>query len=138
MTDTAEETGDDTAFGCAHCAPADAEAAARVARTLDLAHRLIDDSHYIVSLLQCRRCGQGYLSVFTETIDWIGGKDPQYRTLLPITRAEARMLASRGEDLTNSELNALGPQRRSLCIDFPRDGGKRVFWHRGLFVGPHD
>jgi hypothetical protein len=134
MTDTAE----DSMFGCAHCAPADAEAAAQAARTLDLAHRLIDDSHYIVSLLQCRHCGQGYLSVFTEIIDWIGGEDPQYRTLLPITQEEARMLASRGAEITEHELNRLGPQRRSLCVDFPRDGNKRAFWHRGLFVGPHD
>ena len=138
MTDSTEETGEDTAFGCAHCAPADAESAAQAARTLELTHRLIDESHYIVSLLRCRHCAQSYLSVFTETIDWIGGEDPQYRTWLPITQEEARLLATRGVSVTERELNALGPQRRSLCVDFPRDGTKRAFWHHGVFVGPHD
>jgi hypothetical protein len=125
-------------FGCGHCLPDSAEAAAEATRGFEFVHRLIDESHYIVSIKRCPHCTQAYLSVFTETIDWIGGEDPQYRTLLPITADETLVLVAHGERVSDSTLNALGPQRRSLCIDYPRDGGKRMFWNTGMCIGPHD
>ena len=35
-------------------------------------------------ILGCARCSQGFVSVFTKTIDWEDGDDPQFWTLLPI------------------------------------------------------
>jgi hypothetical protein len=126
------------AFGCRKCQPDSAEEAAETARGFEFVKRLIDESHYIVSILRCPHCAQAYLSVFTETIDWTDGEDPQYRTLLPIEAQEQEALVREGEDLRESTLNALGRERRSLRIDFPKGAPKRMFWGLGLFVGPHD
>ncbi|HEX8450842.1 MAG TPA: hypothetical protein VF647_02030 [Longimicrobium sp.] len=99
---------------------------------------LIGESHFIVSLLTCPRCAQRYVSIFTETIDWTDGEDPQYWTLLPITAAEADGLIQRAASLDETTLNALGPERRSLRRDSPKDKPPRVFWESGILVGPHD
>jgi hypothetical protein len=99
---------------------------------------LIDESHFIVAILACPRCGQQYVSVFTELIDWADGNDPQYWTLLPITWAEAESLMRQGASLSEMSLNALGRERRSLRRDHPKAGPPRVFWGSGINVGPHD
>jgi hypothetical protein len=125
-------------FGCSHCWPDAADEAVIASRSLDFAISLIDESHYIVSIKRCRDCGQRYLCIFTERIDWIDGEDPQYRTRLPITADETDTLVDLGEALSGDALNALGAGRRSLCDDFPKGSPRRAFWSTGLFIGPHD
>jgi hypothetical protein len=125
-------------FGCEACWPASAEAAETASRSLVREAGLIDESHFIVSLWSCGACGQRFVSVFTEMIDWADGEDPQYRTVLPITEAEARTLKRSGSALTESELNSLAPKRRSLYRDHPKDKPVRIAWGTGLCVGPHD
>jgi len=78
------------------------------------------------------------VSVFTETIDWQDGDDPQYWTLLPITEDEAANLNEQQITLDETSLNSLGPDRRSLHREHPKTGPLRVFWGTGIFVGPHD
>jgi len=39
-------------------------------RALDFEAELIDESHVHVAILACGQCGQRFVSVFTETIDW--------------------------------------------------------------------
>ncbi|HEX8500193.1 MAG TPA: hypothetical protein VF659_06330 [Pyrinomonadaceae bacterium] len=125
-------------FGCNLCWPADAGAAWGARGGLTRLRELIDESHFIVAILACPGCGQQYVSVFTEMIDWVGGNDPQYWTLLPLTRAEAEGLLRQGASLNEMSLNALGRGRRSLRRDHPKDGPPRVFWGSGVHVGPHD
>ena len=125
-------------FGCDLCWPADARAAWGARAGLSRVKELIDESHFIVAILACPRCAQRYVSVFTEVIDWEGGNDPQYWTLLPITGAEAEGLIQQAASLNELSLNALGRERRSLQRDNPKAAPPRVFWGSGIFVGPHD
>ncbi|HEX8068654.1 MAG TPA: hypothetical protein VF546_01800 [Pyrinomonadaceae bacterium] len=125
-------------FGCALCWPADARAAWAARDGLTRLEELIDESHFIVALLACPRCEQRYVSIFTELIDWEGGSDPQYWTLMPLTQAEAEGFSRRETPLNEMSLNALGRGRRSLRREHPKDGPPRVFWGRGVLVGPHD
>jgi hypothetical protein len=134
-------TDEDTArarFGCERCWPEDPEAAWAARRGLTCEAELVDESHFHVLILACGVCGQRFVSVFTETIDWTGGNDPQYSTVLPLTREEAGALAQGGESGIETRLNALGSGRRSLMHDFPRDGPARTEWGAGMLVGPHD
>jgi len=126
----------DEHFGCEHCWPESAEAAwaARSARRIEA--ELIDESHFIVTIQVCSVCSQRFVSVFTETIDWVDGEDPQYRTLLPITDLECAALKADG--VSEARLNALGPDRRSLRHDFPKGGLARSYRGKGITVGRHD
>jgi hypothetical protein len=126
-------------FGCADCWPASADEAWDARQRLEHEQHLIRESHYAVSLWACPRCAQRFLSVFTETIDWDDGEDPQYWTAMPLTADEARELARQGDSLSEATLNELAPQRRSLQRDYPKDAERPVVhWGRGVFVFEHD
>ena len=122
--------------GCGHCWPPSADAAWK-ARRIHTAE-LIDEPHYHVMILAYPECGQLFLWVFTEMIDWANGDDAQYWTVLPITESEAAELTRRGSELTEIEINSLGSDRRSLRKNYPTGGGPREFWGKGIAVGPHD
>jgi hypothetical protein len=124
-------------FGCPQCWPSAADAAWAVRGKLALAHDLVDESHVRVTIRACAACGQRFLSVFTETIDWDGGDDPQYWTLMPLTEAEAARLVGLGSALNGAALEALGRDRRCLRRDHPKDG-ERTYWGIGMVLGPHD
>lgn len=125
-------------FGCGHCWPPSANAAWEARKGLTHVAELIDDSHFHVMILACPSCAQRFVSIFTESIDWADGDDPQYWTLLPITEAEAIDLVRHKESLTETQLNALGPGRRCLQRDHPKATEPRIFWVIGISVGPHD
>lgn len=99
--------------------------------------KLIDESHHIISLRQCPNCGQSFVSVFTETVDWIDGEDPQYRTVMPLTEQEAAKLEARTQSLEGT-LQSLAPERRSLKIDFPKGAKMTQYWSQGIRIGSHD
>ena len=124
-------------FGCGRCWPADAEAAWQAMPELRIARRLIDESHFMVKLRTCERCGQGFVSVFTETIDWQDGEDPQLWSLMPVTPDESVGLQDAGRALV-AVLHEVAPGRRSLCRDFPKGGPPRSFWSQGIVIGPYD
>lgn len=98
---------------------------------------LIDESHFHVMALVCRACGQRFVSVFTEQIDWADGDDPQYWQLLPITKEESDRLCEGGEP-GRAALEALGGARRCLMVDYPKGGPQKFYWSTGLSVGYHD
>jgi hypothetical protein len=125
-------------FGCERCWPPAPDAAWEARGALAHEADLIDKSHYHVMVLVCRSCSQRFVSVFTETIDWADGDDPQYWTTLPITGAEAAELLQQGSSVTEAQLNALGRGRRSLQQDYPKAAAPRCSWGTGLWVGPHD
>ena len=128
----------DETFGCPQCWPADAEAAWRARAKLVPAHDLIDEEHFRLTVRACRGCGQQFLSVFTETIDWDGGDDPQYWTLMPLAKEEAAHLVALGDALDGAALSAIGSDRRCLQRDHPKDKPERTYWGHGLCIGPHD
>ena len=98
---------------------------------------LVDESHFTVIIRSCAKCRQRFVSVFTETIDWADGEDPQFWTVLPITEQEVATLSQAGSVIT-SVLNMLAPQRRSLRRDFPKGEDPTEYWSSGILVGPHD
>lgn len=125
-------------FGCELCWPPSAEAAWECRRALTCESDLIDESHFRVMVLACPACTQQFVSVFTETIDWADGEDPQYWAILPITRPEAASLAERRGSVTETDLNALGPSRRCLLRDYPKGEEPSCRWSSGFFVHWHD
>jgi hypothetical protein len=125
-------------FGCERCWPSTADAAWEARGDLTREQDLINEPHFHVNILSCARCTQRFVSVFTEWIDWEGGDDPQYWTLLPITETEAADLIRRHSSLTKSSLNALGRGRRCLQQDYPKAAAPRTWWGTGIFIGPHD
>ena len=64
-------------FGCERCWPPIADAAWEARGGLTHVAELIDDSHFHVMILACPCCTQRFVSIFTETIDWEDGDDPQ-------------------------------------------------------------
>ncbi|MCG6499809.1 hypothetical protein [Kitasatospora sp. A2-31] len=73
------------------------------------------------------------MSVFTEYVDWVGSQDAQYRTVLPITDAEADdLMAGR---LSPHQVGALGDGRRHLKSDWPSGADEpSVYWGSGVFA----
>jgi len=124
--------GDD---GCATCFPADAARAWEARSKLRFVADLVDESHYHVMVLACDGCGQRFISIFTETIDWNDGDDPQYWEMQPITAAESESLAS--ADALEEGIAAL-PARRSLYVAHPSGLPQTISWSRGVRVGFHD
>lgn len=122
-------------FGCASCWPADADAAWEARQSLGREAELVDEPHFHMMLLVCGACGQRFLSVLIETVDWVNGDDPQHWSLLPLTAHAATEL--RG-GLSGPGLAALGRDRRSLRRDHPAAGAARAFWSTGVATGPHD
>lgn len=124
----------DPSFGCRHCWPESAEEAWEARSGLKETARPADESHYAVRVLKCRQCGQQFVSVFTEMIDWADGDDPQYWRMLPITAEEAAGLAGAiGTD------TVIGGGRRSLRRDCPKDGPERTYWSTACDLNPpHD
>ena len=125
-------------FGCPDCWPQQAEAARTLLRSLQVEQELVDESHYHVITRRCGACSQQFVSVFTELVDWTDGDDPTYSIILPLTDAEATDLAREGSPPAESQINALGPERRTLHHDAPKGGTPRTFWGTGIRVGPHD
>lgn len=111
-----------------------------IARTAkrDLVSMLVDESHFIVSVLSCAECGQKFLSVFTEQIDWAGGDDSQARTLVPLDEDGAQQLLSQ-TTWDESRLLDLEISARMLVWTHPTGQTPSVVWVEGpLQIPRHD
>jgi hypothetical protein len=74
-----------------------------------------------------------------ETIDWQGGDDPQYWSVLPLTMEESEQLIAQGENLDLRLIESLGRNRRYLQRDYPKGEDARTCWASGhLMIGYHD
>lgn len=126
-----------TDFGCPRCFGDDADAAWTASREISV-RALVDESHFSVRLTACR-CGQRFVSVFMERIDWSGGEDDQTWLVLPVREDEAARLEACAEDALPGTLAAVGEGRRFLVRSFPTGGALSAWWREGGFsVGPHD
>lgn len=124
-------------FGCQQCWPESPEHAWEARGRLQHHAELVDESHFHVMVLRCDSCRQHYVSIFTETIDWADGEDPQHWIVLPITPEELGEL-ERAQSVRESMLDALGPERRSLVRDYPKRAEPTTFWSAGVRVPMHD
>ena len=123
-------------FGCAACIPT-GPSPARVLG-LEFVAELIDESHFGLSVRRCPACGQAFVWVFTEQVDWVNGEDPQCSTVMPLEREEAERLIRAGAQVDLAALDALGRARTFLRDDYPSSGVRRCEYTRGPLIGRHD
>ena len=123
------------AFGCPQCFGDDAAAAWD--HKLQSRITLIDEYHFDVALRLCPACGQQFVCIFTEFVDWADGDDPQYCDRLPLTDSVADALAAQGTAVDLKQIEELGRNRRRLKMDHPKGQPRRVAWaNGGLSVYP--
>lgn len=140
MIGNVNNEGVHTHFGCNICWPSVPDLAWNARGRLKKSFDLIDESHFHIRILNCNNCTQHFISVFTETIDWIDGEDLHCWTILPLTEAETANLILKHNSLTETEteINILGVGRRSLRRDHPKAEAPHIFWSYGIGIGPHD
>ena len=122
------------------CIGDDGLAAREAIRKAQHIAELVGESHFGVSILRCVRCGQHFLSMFCERVDWADGDDPQTRVVVPIGEDEARGLqtANIAAD-ENIILEIVANERRFLCHDMPKGAAETLAWKtRPLFIPGHD
>jgi hypothetical protein len=125
-------------FGCTHCFVGDPATCWQSRPDHQLVRDLVEESHFIVRIVACKHCGQQFVSIFCERIDWAGGEDPQYSILFPINAAEAMELADGGLD--EDKLRRIGDGRPKLCMHWPSEAARQVRKFDGgpLIIPPHD
>lgn len=117
---------------CAQCCADDA-ARAWKAMLCEHVQSLVEESHFGVQLTACR-CGQHFVKVFTERIDWQHGDDDQDWLVFAVEPDEVARLRSCGEHELSALVTALGRSRR-----FPVHCRSRTWWReQGFMIGPHD
>jgi hypothetical protein len=104
-------------------------------------HRfLIDTSHFSVGVYRCASCGQHFVSVFMELVDWEGGDDSMANVYVPLTAEEANGLpefSTAGD--AKIALRAMDLTRRKLWWVKPRGKTESRYWEEGeLYFKPHD
>ncbi|MCC6681906.1 MAG: hypothetical protein IT445_13485 [Phycisphaeraceae bacterium] len=140
--------------GCEVCMPPDAKQAWESSKNLKRMQQLVHDSHFWVSLHRCPACGQRFVFIFTELIDWDQGDDSQAFMHVPVTEEEASKLRTLDPDHIGSKtiMDLLGPRRYLEEILPTRSGPdpdwpvsdddhccRGVRWSEGpVFVLPHD
>lgn len=137
------ENKEDRSFGCSACwpeSPNDAKAAHLYNSIVRPYRKIIDESHFRVTLGQCPTCQQLFVSVFTETIDWDEGNDLSMRQIMPVSRAESELLSQyTSSDMGNPDiyeaLKTLAPERRGLQSFSERVEAQ---WRHGIRLAPHD
>ena len=129
----------DDGIGCAACFGGSANDARAARDRLECRDRLVDESHFGVSIRACRACGQRFVHVFSEAIDWTGGNDPQSWLLIPVSAEEVDGLRDLDEVAIERAIVALSPKRRCLDEYWPPHGDSSVRWCAGpCLIMPHD
>lgn len=122
------------------CQSEDGLAAKQVIRKSACIAELADESHFMASIRRCEHCGQHFLTLFCERVDWADGDDPQTWVAAPISADEARQL--RGADIAvdeNTILRIVIAERRFLYNDMPKGTPETLAWlTRELFIPAHD
>jgi hypothetical protein len=120
--------------GCPLCGEQDAELSWASYTRLAIDVEVVDDSHFIVQLRRCPDCARRYVWIFTEFVDWVGGDDAQYRQIVPVTPAEAQVIAQAGEDVDLDWLGSLGRGRTYLTTAWPTGQPETANWSTGEFL----
>jgi hypothetical protein len=117
---------DEDGFGCPSCYGDDAERAwGYYEDGLVVERELVGEPHFIVQLRRCAACGQQFVWIFSESVDWDGGEDAHHRSVVPLTEVEAQTLET-------ESLVSLGGNRRHLVTDWPTDApNATIAWSTG-------
>jgi hypothetical protein len=116
-------------FGCRRCYGEDPQTVwAYYEEGLAVEHELVGHSHFLVQLRRCAKCGQRFVWIFGEAVDWEAGEDAQRREIVPVSATEAETLSS--PDIP--ALADLGSGRRHLVTDWPTDASEpAIEWATG-------
>jgi hypothetical protein len=116
-------------FGCRRCYGEDPQTVwAYYEEGLAVEQELVGESHFLVQLRRCVECGQQFVWIFGEAVDWKGGEDAQRREIVPVSGAEAKAAGT----LNCPSLAAFGLDQRYLETDWPTDSADpSVQWSTG-------
>ena len=129
-----------TSSGQCACLGDDCLAAREAIRKAARIAELADESHFGASISRCAGCGQHFLTMFCERIDWADGDDPQTWVAVPVSGDEAQRLQSANVAADESAiLGIIAGERRFLFHDTPKGGAGTLAWMtRPLFIPAHD
>lgn len=122
------------------CVGDDSLAARKAIRKTQHIARLVDESHFGVSIVRCVQCGQHFLSLFCERVDWADSDDPQTVVAVPVSADEVHRLQTANVAADeNVILNIVANERRFLYHDMPKGAAETLEWKtRTLFIPGHD
>jgi hypothetical protein len=125
------------------CQAADTRAAREAIRKAERVVELLDESHFMASIERCIHCGQHFLTLFCERVDWADSDDPQTWLAICVNDDEAKRLQT--ADIAGNEnviLAMLDPalrERRFLYHDMPKGAAEKLEWRTGpVFIPAHD
>ena len=103
-------------FGCRRCYGEDPRRVwSYYEKGLAVERELVFEPHFIVQLRRCSECGQQFVWIFSEKVDWEGGEDAQRREIAPVNADETEALSN----LDFASLADLDGGRRHLVTDWP-------------------
>ena len=116
-------------FGCRRCYGEDPQTVwAYYEGGLVVEQELVGESHFLVQLRRCEECGQQFVWIFGEAVEWEGDEDAQRREIVPVSGVEAEAAGT----LDYPSLAALGLGRRYLETEWPTDSADAsVEWSTG-------
>lgn len=124
------------------CLGDDSLAAREAIRKTKRIAELVDESHFGVSIARCVRCGQHFLSLFCERVDWADSDDPQTVVAVPVSEDEVQRLQNQSANIAADEniiLEIVAGERRILYHDMPKGAPETLAWMtRLLFIPGHD
>ncbi len=121
------------------CQNEDVKVAQQALLNCDQVGSMVGDSHFSAGIIKCEACGQQFLSVFAELIDWDDGDDSQASLWLPVFSAEARKLLQTEGLATERLIMEMKMQRRYLVNAKSKGNEAYATWYEGpFFVPPHD
>ena len=122
------------------CLGDDCLAAKEAIREAKRTVELVDESHFMVSIEQCIRCGQHFLTLFCERVDWADSDDPQTAVAIPVSEDEVQRLKTVNVAADeNAILEIVANERRFLYHDMPKGAAETLAWKtRTLFIPGHD
>ena len=107
--------------GCSECSSDDAETAYGANRNGPGKVVLVDESHHRISVDVCPACGQRWVVMMCEEIDWQRGEDPIFRSMVPVTADEAKSLIAMGAWASQPDVIRLSAGRRVILMEHPSD-----------------
>src|SRR5206468_1624651 len=122
-------------FGCERCYGEDPHAVFEYRRNggFRRVKKVYFDHHFDVALSRCGACGQVFVDIFDEIVDWEGGDDAMDVWLVPVAPAEVQAIRHM-KDLDLTYLKSLGEGRRHMWWDRPTGGPAHAGWSRRRLV----
>lgn len=93
---------------------------------------LIADSHFDLRIGRCGNCGQHYVEIFTEFLNWGGRDDSQYGDTLPVSDQEAATFLAQGSNVDLRQIQELGEHRLRLKWDWPAEENQQHNYAIGI------